>query len=116
MSQSAPTALDRYRAAKLALDSWDAFRKKYEVGTFSPAWNDGKMALGMDARVSVKRPGGHDQPQEVPGFNEHLRAALKLSMGIHMDEYRLTLVAKVDATYKDALREAAALLEETPPA
>lgn len=115
MSANAPTALDRYRAAKLALDSWDAFRKKYEAGTFSPSWNDGKMALGMDARVSVKTPGNRDHPQEIPGFNEHLRVALKLSMAIHMDEYRLTLVDKLNAAYKDALREAAALLEETPP-
>lgn len=114
MSNSAPTALDRYRDAKLALDTFDAFTKRWERGEWlAYAPMDSKIKLAIDASITSQDSRNIVQNQ---GFNHFMREAMKAQLPDLFVAYRATLVERIKTAYTAALKEAAALIEETPPA
>lgn len=109
------TALDRYRDAKLALDTFDAFTKG--MMTAEPHHNAERgVKLIVMGRVETDCTMRSPRSQTIKGFNEFIGAFITGEREALAKAYRITLVEAVRATHKQALLEAQALFQEEPPA
>lgn len=119
MSAAAPTALDRYRAAKLALDTFDAFAKRLQGEALGRSF---KVSAEASITATPKSPGTglYDAPTSGngganAGFSRFCGDwVMNERMGLAA-EYRATLVAAVAVAKFAADVEARALIIESPP-
>lgn len=109
------TALDRYRDAKLALDTFDAFTKGMMLA--DPKAHPMKgLKLTVMGRIETETHNGQVRLRTEKGFNDFIGAFLTNEREALAKAYRITLVEAVRETHKQALLEAAALIKEEPPA
>jgi hypothetical protein len=118
MTAAAPTALDRYRAAKLALDTFDAFTKRLQ----GDAPRTFRVTTEASITAATKHPQAstYDAPTYVngganQGFSRFCADWIMTERLGLAAEYRATLVEKLKAAKFAADAEARALLIENPP-
>jgi hypothetical protein len=108
------TALDRYRAAKLALDTFDAFSKGM-LSIQVPPPNHYSSTPNVSTEASLTWRHGNSTAQQNVGFNRFVaRWNLREREGLAA-EYRETLVVAVLAAKGEAEAEARAVLREVAP-
>lgn len=107
------TALDRYRAAKLALDTFDAFTKRLTIDSFK---------LGVEASMTAATKRGYDFESPTysngganQGFSAFCANWIMTEREGLAAEYRETLVVAVLAAKGEAEAEARALIREVAP-
>lgn len=110
MTAAASTALDRYRAAKLELDAFDAFTKLAAdeapkvSAEASMSWKNTPGYPHLPATVRINNP-----------FNRFMAAYLMREREALFALHRAELVAAVAVAKATADAEAVATIKETPP-
>lgn len=108
------TALDRYRAAKLALDTFGAFTKdmaRAKVATHL----DAETQLSSEASITTKNRNRQQPVQQNVGFNHFVARWIMAEREGLAAEYRETLVVAASKAKIEADAEARAVMRENSP-